>query len=179
MKDHRHRVEHALSPTATALEQMAEHGIAVCTHPQWIYKWVDRARLLKFLDRERGVIPLKSYLQHNISVAFGADPPAFPRYQPQLALWQAAARITKHNNQFNTAEAIPVKTALRLQTMGSAYAGFQEKELGSIEKGKCADFAVWKDDFYKAPVDRVKDIQAEMTIVNGKVIYDRKQEAKA
>lgn len=173
-KDHRHRIEHALAPSPTALDLMANHGVVVCTHPQWIYKWLGNSPFLKRLDMERGVIPLRSYLQRNIAVALGADPPAFPLYRPQLALWQAAARITERQHQFSTAEAIPVKTALRLQTMGSAYAGFQERDLGSIEKGKCADLVVWEENFCTAPLDRVKDIKAKMTIVGGRVIYERK-----
>ena len=171
-KDHRHRIEHALAPSPTALDRMAKHGVVVCTHPQWIYKWLDWP-FLKWLDRERGVIPLKSYIRHNIAVAFGADPPAFPLYRPQLALWQAVARITEKKYQFSTSETIPVKTALRLQTMGSAYAGFQERDLGSIEKGKCADLVVWEENFCTAPVNRIKDIKAKMTMVGGSVVYDR------
>ena len=171
-KDHRHRIEHALAPSPTALDRMAKHGVVVCTHPQWIYKWLDWP-FLKWLDRERGVIPLRSYIQHNIPVALGADPPAFPLYRPQLALWQAAARITEKKYQFSTSETIPVKTALMLQTMGSAYAGFQERDLGSIEKGKCADLVVWEENFCTAPVNRIKDIKAKMTMVGGSVVYDR------
>jgi predicted amidohydrolase YtcJ len=175
-KNHRHRIEHALAPSPTALDLMAKHGVVVCTHPQWIYKWLGKSPLLTRFDMnmERGVIPLRSYIRHNIPVAFGADPPAFPLYRPQLALWQAAARIAEQQYRFSTAEAIPVKTALRLQTMGSAYAGFQERDLGSIEKGKCADLAVWEENFCTAPLDRVKDIKAKMTIVGGRVIYERK-----
>jgi predicted amidohydrolase YtcJ len=145
----------------------------VCTHPQWIYKWYDNAPGLKRLDMERGVIPLRSYIRKKIPVALGADPPAFPLYKPQLALWQATARITEKQYKYSTAEAIPVKTALRLQTMGSAYAGFQERDLGSIEKGKCADLAVWEENFCAAPLDRIKDIKAKMTIVGGSVVYKR------
>ena len=175
-KDHRHRIEHALVPTPIAFDRMAEHGIVVCTHPQWIYKWVDNSQGLKmFNEKGRGVIPLKSYLKNNIAVAFGADPPAFPIYRPQLALWQAVARITENKYQLNTSEAIPIKTALRLQTMGSAYAGFQEKDLGSIEKGKYADLVVWEENFCTAPLNRIKDIKAKMTIVGGSVVYDRNQ----
>lgn len=172
-KDHRHRIEHALAPSPIALDRMAKHGIVVCTHPQWIYKWFDKSPLLKQLDMQRGIVPLRSYIQHNISVALGADPPAFPLYRPQLALWQAVARITEKQYQFSTSETIPVKTALRLQTMGSAYAGFQERDLGSIEKGKCADLVVWEENFCTAPVNRIKDIKAKMTMVGGSVVYDR------
>jgi len=35
-----------------------------------------------------------------------------------------------------------VTEALRAYTRGAAYAGFDEDRLGTVEPGKCADFAV-------------------------------------
>ena len=172
-KDHRHRIEHALSPTIKARDLIAKSGVVVSTHPQWIYKWFDRARLLQYLDRERGAVPLNSYLDRSIPVAFGADPPAFPLYKPQVALWQATARITEKGYRLGSSESISTKKALRCQTMGSAYAAFQEKEIGSIEKGKLADLVVWDKDLYEVKVDEIRNLKAEATLVGGKVIYGK------
>jgi predicted amidohydrolase YtcJ len=172
-KDHRYRLEHALSPTIKARDLIAKSGVVVSTHPQWIYRWFDRARLLHYLDVARGVVPLKSYLDRDIPVAFGADPPAFPLYKPQVALWQATARITEKGHRFSSSESIPTKKALRCQTMGSAYAAFQEREIGSIEKGKLADLVVWDKDIYAVQVDEIRDLKAEATLVGGKVIYGK------
>ncbi len=172
-RDHRHRIEHALSPTIKARDLIAKSGVVVSTHPQWIYKWFDRARLLQYLDGERGAVPLKSYLDRTIPVAFGADPPAFPLYKPQVALWQATARVTEKGHRLSSSESIPTKKALRCQTMGSAYAGFQEREIGSIEKGKLADLVVWDKDIHAVQVDEIRDLKAEATIVGGKVIYGK------
>jgi predicted amidohydrolase YtcJ len=172
-KDHRHRIEHALSPTVRARDLMAKNGIVVSTHPQWIYKWFDRTQLLKYLDSERGTVPLKSYLDRGISVAFGADPPAFPLYKPQVALWQATARVTEKGYRFTSSESIPIKSALRCQTVGSAFAGFQEREIGSIERGKLADLVIWNKDIYAVKVDEIRNLKAEATIVGGKVVYGK------
>jgi predicted amidohydrolase YtcJ len=57
--------------------------------------------------------------------------------------------------------------------MGSAYAGFQEREIGSIEKGKLADLVVWDKDIHAVQVDEIRDLKAEATIVGGKVIYGK------
>jgi predicted amidohydrolase YtcJ len=172
-KGHRHRLEHALSPTIRARDLIAKSGVVVSTHPQWIYKWLDKSRLLPHLDGERGVVPLKSYLDRGIPVAFGADPPAFPLYKPQVALWQATARVTEKGYRFNSSESISAHKALRCQTMGSAYAGFQEREIGSIEKGKLADLVVWNKDIYEVKVDEIRNLKAEATLVGGKVIYGK------
>ncbi len=169
--DSRHRIEHALCPQTTALERIRQLGIAISTHPQWLYAWGDKMGGLK----GQKVIPLKSYREQDIPVAIGADPPAFPLWQPQYALWEAVARTTKSGYHFTPEESIPVKDALRMQTMGSAYAGFQEKEIGSIEKGKLADLVVWDRNFYTIPVDEIKDAKALLTMVGGRIIYERNQ----
>ena len=62
-----------------------------------------------------------------------------------------------------------------MQTMGSAYAAFQEKELGSIEKGKWAYMAAWDKDAYTISQDKIKDMKAEATFVGGKIIYKSKE----
>jgi predicted amidohydrolase YtcJ len=172
-RGHRHRIEHANSPTIKARDLMARSGVIVSTHPQWIYKWFDRAQLLKHLDSDRGAIPLKSYLDRGIPVAFGADPPAFPIYQPQVALWQAVARVTEKGYRLTSSESVPVRSALRCQTMGSAYAGFQEKEIGSIEKGKLADLVVWDKDIDAVTVEEIKNLKVEATLLGGKVVYGK------
>lgn len=172
-KDHRHRLEHALSPTVRALDVIAKSGTVVSTHPQWIYRFFDNSRYLKVLDRERGVVPLKSILQRGIPVAFGADPPAYPLYQPQVALWQASVRITEKGHQFDLSESIPLEKALRCQTMGSAYSAFQEREIGSVEKGKLADLVVWNRDIRGIEAGEIMSLKPEATMVGGKVIFGK------
>ena len=168
--DHRHRIEHAISPRLSSLERIRKLGVVVSTHPQFIFAWGDKWGGLK---NRTGVIPLKSYIKKGIPLAIGADPPAFPIYRPQVALWQAGARITQKGYRFEPAESISIQEALRIQTMGSAYSGFQEKEIGSIEKGKWADMVVWNQDFYTIPKDQIKDVKALLTIVGGKIVYQK------
>ena len=55
--------------------------------------------------------------------------------------------------------------------MGSAYAGYQENEIGSIEKGKKADMVIWDKDFYAIPQDEIPKVKAEVTMVGGKIVY--------
>jgi len=175
-ENHRHRIEHALCPRTNSLERIKRLGVVISTHPQWFFSWGDKWPLVKKLEHEgQRSIPLKSYLKNDIPVAMGADPPAFPMYQPQLALWQAGARITRGGYCYDNEESISIREALRMQTMGSAYAAFQEKELGSIEKGKLADMAVWNHDFYTIPKDQIKDVKAILTIVGGKIVHEKNE----
>ena len=43
---------------------------------------------------------------------------------------------------------------------------------GSIEPGKLADLAVLSDDYLNCPVDAIKNIKSELTILGGKIVYD-------
>jgi len=167
--DARHRIEHAIRPQTASLERISSLGLVVSTHPQFIYSWGDKWMMK---NKEKS-IPLKSYLQAGIPVALGADPPAFPLYQPQIALWQATKRTTQGGYRLDSSESVSIRESLKMQTMGSAYAGFQEKSIGSLEKGKLADMVVWDRDFYTVPTDEIKNAKALMTFVNGKVVYEK------
>jgi predicted amidohydrolase YtcJ len=168
--DARHRIEHAISPQRGSLGRMKKSGVVVSTHPQFIYPWGDKWRM----KNKEGAIPLNSYLKKGIPVAFGADPPAFPLHQPQIALWQAVKRTTKAGSRLDSAESITIQEALKMQTMGSAYAAFQEKEIGSIEVGKLADMVVWDRDYYTVSKDEIKDVKVVLTFVGGKIVYEKK-----
>ncbi|PKL81459.1 MAG: amidohydrolase, partial [Ignavibacteriae bacterium HGW-Ignavibacteriae-3] len=50
---------------------------------------------------------------------------------------------------------------------------FQEKEIGSLEKGKLADMVIWDKDYYAVPTDEIKDVKALMTFVGGKIVYTK------
>lgn len=168
--DPRHRIEHALWPGDESIRRIRKLGIVVSTHPQFIYAWGNRfgsgPKVSEF-------IPLRSLLDQQIPVALGADPPAFPLWQPQYALWQAVARVSKGGRRFSSKESISIGEALRLQTMGGAYAAFQENDLGSLEEGKLADIVVWDRDFLTIPTEDICNAKACTTIMGGKVVFSR------
>lgn len=56
---------------------------------------------------------------------------------------------------------------------------FMEDSIGSIEVGKYADVAIWDQDLYAMPVDAIKDLECQMTLFNGEVVYDRSAETSA
>ena len=69
--------------------------------------------------------------------------------------------------------------ALKMWTWNGAYLMFAEKEIGSIEPGKLADFAVISKDYAKCPEDEIKDIEALRTVAGGRIVYDRLLQADA
>ena len=58
-------------------------------------------------------------------------------------------------------------------TIWSAEANFLEKDLGSIEVGKLADLVVVDADPLTIPKARIEEVQIDMTIIDGRIAYER------
>jgi hypothetical protein len=62
---------------------------------------------------------------------------------------------------------------IRMHTLWAAESGFEEKIKGSIEAGKLADLVVVSQDPLSVPPDRLSDLRAELTVVDGKIAFRR------
>jgi predicted amidohydrolase YtcJ len=61
---------------------------------------------------------------------------------------------------------------LRVFTMGGAYLCGDEASRGSLERGKLADLAVLSEDPLQVRKEQLPDIQAHLTMVGGRIVYD-------
>ena len=68
-------------------------------------------------------------------------------------------------------ESISVYEAVRAYTLGSAFAEFREKEKGTIETGKLADFVILSDDIFTIDRKKIPDVKVVLTVVNGNIVY--------
>jgi predicted amidohydrolase YtcJ len=81
----------------------------------------------------------------------------------------------KHPGGWFPEQRITVAEAIEAYTLGAAYAAFQEKDRGSIAVGKLADFVVLSRDILaESERERIGKAEVAMTVVGGKVVYDRK-----
>ena len=100
---------------------------------------------------------------------------------PMLEFYAAVAR--KDTTGFSSADwhdglKMTRREALRALTIWGAYAAFEENEKGSIEAGKLADFSVLNGDPMTAPEETLFRLRNVMTIVGGKVVFERTPGAK-
>jgi predicted amidohydrolase YtcJ len=65
--------------------------------------------------------------------------------------------------------------AVKAYTNWASYAAFQERLLGSLEKGKLADFVILSKDIMKIDQHEIPTTVVEKTIVGGEVVYSRSQ----
>ncbi|MBW2494867.1 MAG: amidohydrolase family protein, partial [Deltaproteobacteria bacterium] len=73
---------------------------------------------------------------------------------------------------FGREEAVDARTALRAATVWAAHQMFLEQQVGSIEVGKYADLAVWDRNPLRVATADLKDMQCELTLLGGKVVFE-------
>jgi len=169
--DPRHRIEHAIITTPEATQRMKDLGVVVSTQPQFIRLAGDIYAGLFGEERARRAIVTREWLEAGVPLALGSDSPTTPWYTPQVTLFGAVSRITFSNQTYEPDQCLTIQEALRAHTMGGAYAAHEEDTKGSIEVGKLADLAVWAEDPYTAPMNRLWQIPIEMTMVGGEIVY--------
>jgi len=168
---YRHRVEHASVLNERLIQRMKKLGVMATVQPHFVISdfWVvDRVGL----KRARWVYPFKTLIQKSVLIAGSSDCPVEP-ISPLLGIYAAVARKAFAD------EGISVDEALCLYTVNAAYASFEENIKGSIEVGKLADFVVLSHDPCKVLPDKIRDIEVEMTIVGGKMMYAKSPMEKA
>lgn len=63
--------------------------------------------------------------------------------------------------------------AIRMYTYNGAYASLEEDIKGSIEPGKLADLVVLSENILETPVEKIKSVKADMTVIDGEIVYER------
>jgi predicted amidohydrolase YtcJ len=171
--DARHNIIHGYFPTPRALDQMAEHDIAVVLQPTFIY-W-EGDLLLRDVGQRRAhnYKPARTYLDHGIVVTASSDVTSTVSANPFIALYALVTRKNKLGQRIAPQEAISREEALRAYTVSGTWLTREERLKGSLEVGKLADMAVLDRDYFSVPEEEIKDIQVEMTIVGGDVLWER------
>lgn len=174
----RHGIIHADTPTDWALKMMPkwqkklDYGYTY-TNPDFMWWTEIIANSMGPIESLREM-PLKTYLKTGNLFGFGSDFGVDP-LDPKYSIWSAMTRDTLMGNYgphpFGTTQCINVHDALRAMTRSNAYLLFMEDKIGSIEKGKYADIAIWDKNWYKATTDEIKNINCEMTLLGGKIVY--------
>jgi predicted amidohydrolase YtcJ len=90
--------------------------------------------------------------------------------QPFDGAGQGGAHPT--GKTYSPEERITVQQALDAYTHGSAYAGFMDDRVGTLEIGKEADLVVLSQDLLTVPAGDIGGTRALMTLVGGKIVYD-------
>lgn len=173
--DRRFRLEHAQHVRFEDIKRFAELGVIASVQPYhciddgvWAEKRIGPERI-------KYTYPFKSFLDAGVKMCFGTDWYVAP-LNPLLGIYAAVTRRTLDNKNpdgWIPEQMISVEDAIKCYTINSAYASFEENIKGTIETGKLADLIILSDDILTIDPIKIKDAKVEMTMFDGKIIYNK------
>ncbi len=175
-RDRRFRIEHAQHLRQEDIKRFGSQKVVASMQPfhiiddgRWAWKRLDEPRL-------KGTYAFRTLLDSGGVLAFGSDSPVAP-LNPIWGVYGSVTRRTldeKNPNGWIPEQKISVEETVRAFTFGSAFAEFQEKEKGTIEVGKLADFVILSDDIFTIEPSKIRDVKVLTTVVDGRVVYEVK-----
>lgn len=170
--DMRWVIGHLDCVTEDQANRIADLGIVMTTHTnRYIFKQSHITRDEIGAENEDRIVPLRMLMDKGIKLGLATDNVPTTLFYP---IWQTVSRYNMHIKEpVGLGQALSREDALRCATMGGAYLTFEENQKGSLEEGKLADLAVLTDDPLTCAEDDLKDIKAETTIVDGRIVYQR------
>jgi predicted amidohydrolase YtcJ len=176
-RDRRFRIEHAQHLRPRDYSRFAELGVIASMQP---YHVIDDGRWAEGrigVTRCASSYALNSLHKAGAQLAYGSDWSVAP-IDALLGIDAAVNRRTldgKHPEGWFSEQKITVEQAIEGYTMGSAYAGFQEHDRGSLTPGKLADFVVLSRDILDpGQRDHIAETTVVRTVVGGKIVYEKR-----
>lgn len=167
--DHRFTLQHCQLADAAQFRRMKALGMCVNLFPNHHFYWGDQHYAMTVgPERAERMNACATALATGVPMAIHSDAPVTP-LGPLFTAWCAVNRLTASGRQLGAHERISVVDALRTITLGAAYTLKLDGEIGSIEIGKRADFAVLEDDPREIGGDRLKDVRIWGTVQGGRV----------
>lgn len=174
--DRRWRIEHAQIVAPEDVKLFGEYNVIPSVQPthatsdmSWAGQRLGAARL-------KTAYAYKQLLDQNGWLPLGTDFPV-ESINPMYTFYAAVERKDLKGSPaggFQMENALSRTEALKGMTIWAAKANFEEKEKGSIEPGKFADFVILDQDIMKAKASDLPKIKVLKTYVNGEKVYENK-----
>ena len=159
----RHRIEHAEVLTDDLVQRLGGTDVIVSAQPNF-HRWARDGGLYDTAlgsERRKRTNRFGALQAAGATLAFGSD--CMP-LDPLFGIEQAVTAP-------ESSQRLSVTDALRAYTLGSAYAGFDEDRLGTVEVGKRADLVVLADSPWEVSNDEIADIDVTATVVDGEIVH--------
>jgi predicted amidohydrolase YtcJ len=172
----RHRIEHAQVVALDDIARFKSIGIVPSMQPTHATSDMNMAEQRVGPQRIKGAYAWRSFLKQGSRIACGSDFPV----ESSNPFFGIHAAVTRQDAAGQPAagwypdQALTLKEALRCFTLDAAYAGHQERQLGSLEKGKWADFVVIDRDLFAIPAKEIHAVKVLQTWVAGRPVFEKK-----
>ncbi len=171
----RFRIEHASMVTNDDLPRFVSMGIIASIQPVFVGEYSRWSEDRVGPARVHWVLRTRDLLNAGVSLAAGTDYPASDSGRAIDTLYCAVTRKgadeTPAQGWYGD-QRVDVDQALRMMTVGPAFASFQEKNLGSLTVGRYADFTVLSANPYEVPASDLNKLTIRMTVVAGRVTFE-------
>jgi hypothetical protein len=162
-----HVLQHCQMADRAQFRKMKRLGVAANLFSNHIYYFGDKHYELTIgPDRALRMDACQSALDYGVTLAIHSDAPVTPM-APLFTAWCAVNRLTESGKQLGEYEKISVADALQTITLGAAQTLQMDHEVGSIETGKWADFAILEDDPETIGAENLKDVGIWGTVLAG------------
>lgn len=166
---HRFTLQHCQLADAAQFRRMKALGMAANLFANHTFYWGEQHRAMTVgPERASRMNACASALAAGVPLAIHSDAPVTP-LAPLFTAWCAVNRITSAGRVLGESERIGVADALAAITLGPAWTLGLDGEIGSIEVGKRADFAVLEDDPLACPPQALRDVRVWGTVLAGRV----------
>ena len=167
--DHRFVLQHCQLADRAQFKKMAALKMSVNLFANHHFYWGDEHyRLTVGPDRALRMNATRTALDCGVPMTIHSDAPVTP-LGPLFTAWCAVNRLTASGRTQGEHEKITVDEALWAVTMGAAHTLHMDGQIGSIEVGKRADFAVLESDPREAEPEKLKDVEVWGTVQGGRV----------
>ena len=172
----RHGIIHCQITDPALLKKYRDHHVIAYIQPIFLDYDLHIVEDRVGKERAKTTYNWKTLLDLGVHVACGSDCPV----EPFDVLPGIYAAVTRKDLKGYPEEGwlpeqkLSVEQALYAFTQGGAYASFEENIKGSITPGKVADLVLLSADLFEIDPDDIKNVQVLMTIVDGKILYEKK-----
>jgi len=174
VREPRWRVEHAQILDAADTPRFAKLGVIPSMQPSHAISDLFFAPSRLGMDRLTGAYAWQSLIKSGCVIAGGSDAP-IERGEPMIEFYAATSRQSLKGfsgEGWHPEQAVSREQALKMLTLWSAFAAFEEKDKGSIEVGKLADFTVLSKDIMRISEPEILNTRCIMTIIGGEVVFE-------
>ena len=168
-ENHRLTLHHMGYFTEDMAQQMKDLGIEASVNPYYLWALADKYSEFGLgTERAENLVALKLLTDHSIPLSFHSDFSMAP-VEPLTLAWTAINRQTSQGSKFSQDQKITVFDAIKAITINAARTLNLENEIGSIKKGKKANFTILKENPFTIDPVKIKDIKIQGVIYQGEL----------
>ncbi|MFF2660497.1 amidohydrolase [Kitasatospora sp. NPDC058032] len=162
-------VEHGGLARADQRARAITLGIPVTVQHPLLHDGAPAQRRAWGEERTGALFPLREWLDEGAQLSAGSDFPVGP-YGAMLSVWGMTTRATVAG-VLGAEHAIERAEAIALHTVAAARLTGESAERGSLRPGTLADLTLWPADPLSCPVDELRALLPERTVVGGRTVH--------